>query len=321
MTRIRQTKQQKAEYDRKRKAEGRKERRLTKPLKLFFKNKYNALYDEFMEFYNQMDNKYPEKKDLTKTEMFKDFLKPYSAVNNPIENIVVETSTETTSVVETSTANNLLYEYMSTANNPVETSTLTPSKPPQLNIPAVNNPIETSTVNPVETSTLTPSKPPQLNIPAVNNPIETSTVNPVETSTLTPSKPPQLNIPAVNNPIETSTVNPVETSTLTPSKPPQLNIPAVNNPIETSTVNPVETSTLTPSKPPQLNMPAVNNPVETSTTNNLLFDVIESLFGPGGIDEYVDHMNNIDEGIDINTLDELKLDYEDFNFELECMEF
>ena len=228
MTRVRQTKQQKAEYDRKRKAEGRKERRLTKPMKLFFKNKYSALYDEFMEFYNRMDNKYPEKKDLTKTQTFKDFLKSYSAANNP---------------AETSSVN------ISAVNNPAETSSV--------NISAANNPAETSSVN----------------ISAANNPAETSSVN----------------ISAANNPAETSSVN----------------ISAANNPAETSSVN----------------ISAANNPAETSTTNNLLFDVIETLFGPGGIDEYIDHMNNIDEGIDINTLDEIKLDYEDFNFELDCMEF
>ena len=163
MTRVRQTKQQKAEYDRKRKAEVRKERRLTKPMKLFFKNKYTALYDEFMEFYNQMDNKYPEKKDLTKTQMFKDFLKSYSAANNP-----VETSTETSSV------------NISAAINPAETSSV--------NISAANNPAETSSVN--ISAANNPAETSSVNISAANNPAETSSVNisaainPAETSSV-----------------------------------------------------------------------------------------------------------------------------------------
>ena len=256
MTRVRQTKQQKAEYDRKRKAEGRKERRLTKPMKLFFKNKYSALYDEFMEFYNRMDNKYPEKKDLTKTQTFKDFLKSYSAANNP---------------AETSSVN------ISAANNPAETSSV--------NISTITSLVQTTSV--VETST------------ASNLVVETSTANNLLCEYMsTTNKLLYDVIESEYMPVETSAANnPAETSSV--------NISAANNPAETSSVN----------------ISAANNPAETSTTNNLLFDVIETLFGPGGIDEYIDHMNNIDEGIDINTLDELKLDYEDFNFELECMDF
>ena len=236
------TKQQKAEYDKQRKAEGRKERRLTKPMKLFFKYKYSALYEEYMEFYNRMESENPNKKDLTKSQTFKEFLKPYVA-----ETITTRVETITT-----------LVETTSTVTTVVETSSV--------NIPAT----ETSSVNIPATETSS------VNIPAT----ETSSVNIPATETSS------VNIPAT----ETSSVN----------------IPAT----ETSSVNIPATETS-----------SVIIPAETSTSNNILFDVIETLFGPGGIDEYVDHMNNIDEGIDINGLDELKLDYEDFNFELECEEF
>ena len=70
----RQTKADKARYDKERKAFDRKERRFTKPLKLFIQRKYPAQYDEFVKFFNLMENTYQGKKDLTKTEMFTKFL-------------------------------------------------------------------------------------------------------------------------------------------------------------------------------------------------------------------------------------------------------
>ena len=73
------TKEEKAEYDRKRKANAIKERRFTKPFKIFMERKYVNQYREFVRFYNEMENKYPNKRDLTKTELFKDFLKEYPA--------------------------------------------------------------------------------------------------------------------------------------------------------------------------------------------------------------------------------------------------
>ena len=59
------TKQEKAEYDRKRKANGIKERRFMKPLKIFMERKYIKEYREFVKFYNEMQNKFPTKRDLT----------------------------------------------------------------------------------------------------------------------------------------------------------------------------------------------------------------------------------------------------------------
>ena len=69
-----QSKVEKAKYDKQRKADERKERRFTKPLKMFFQRKYPTYYGEFVKFFKYMENEYPGKKDLTKTDMFKEFL-------------------------------------------------------------------------------------------------------------------------------------------------------------------------------------------------------------------------------------------------------
>ena len=63
----------------------------------------------------------------------------------------------------------------------------------------------------------------------------------------------------------------------------------------------------------------------TSFTRNAEHDIIselvDELFGPGDLDRYIEHVENADEGIDVNILDELKLDLEPFDFELEALDF
>ena len=69
-----QSKAEKAKYDKERKANERKERRFTKPLKMFFQRKYPTYYCEFVKFFKHLEDEYPGKKDLTKTAKFKEFL-------------------------------------------------------------------------------------------------------------------------------------------------------------------------------------------------------------------------------------------------------
>ena len=75
----RQTKADKAKYDKARKAMCREERRFTKPLKLFMQLKYPLQYDDFLKFFNLMESTYQGKKDLTKTEMFRKFINNYTS--------------------------------------------------------------------------------------------------------------------------------------------------------------------------------------------------------------------------------------------------
>ena len=242
------TKQQKAEYDRKRKADAIKERRLTKPLKLFFKNKYAALYDEFMEFFNQMDNKYPEKKDLTKTQMFKDFLKPYA-----------ETSIENTSVVEHPAQEE---EY------PILASLLEPL-------------VQPASTEPTSTSASTE--------PASTEPTFTSA-----------STEPASTEPASTEPlVQSASTEPASTEPLVQSASTE---PASTEPL-------VQAASTEP----------VSQPL--SSQRNIISELIDELFGQGDLDQYLQHVENIDEGIDVNILDELRLDYLDFDFEQETVGF
>ena len=75
-----QTKLEKAKYDKERKASERRERRFTKPLKLFFQRKYPTHYAEFVKFFSHLEKEHPGKKDLTKTDKFKEFLS-----NHPVQ--------------------------------------------------------------------------------------------------------------------------------------------------------------------------------------------------------------------------------------------
>ena len=56
-------------------------------------------------------------------------------------------------------------------------------------------------------------------------------------------------------------------------------------------------------------------------TRNIINELVDELFGQGGLDQYIEHVENEDEGIDVNVLDELKLDLEPFDFELETIDF
>ena len=97
MPRPRRSKEDKAKYDKERKAIQRREMRFTKPFKLFIQRKYPVQYDEFIKFYILMESTSPSKKDLTKTEMFRKFLRDYPTqeTNYPIITSMIQaTSTE-----------------------------------------------------------------------------------------------------------------------------------------------------------------------------------------------------------------------------------
>ena len=138
-----QTKAEKADYDKRRKAMERRERRFTKPLKLFFQRKYSILYKEYVKFFNDMHNKYPGKKDLTKTEMFRDFLTAYPAEIEQVE--VLETSSSPVETISIAPVQTTTYpaeieqvEVLETSSSPVETS---------------SSPVETISIAPVQTTT------------------------------------------------------------------------------------------------------------------------------------------------------------------------
>ena len=112
-----------------------------------------------------------------------------------------------------------------------------------------------------------------------------------------------------SSPVETTSSSPIETTSIAP-----VQTTTSSSPVETTSIAPVQTTTS-------------SSPVETTsiapvqTTTSLISDIIDELFGPGGLDQYIDHMENADEGIEINTIDELKLDLEPFDFELETADF
>ena len=109
-----QTKAEKAEYDKERKAGERKEKRFTKPLKVFIQRKYPVIYSEFVKFFNQLENENTGKKDLTKTNTFKEFLTNYPTQEKTLTSLVETTTTSfpnlispveaTVEVIESSTS-------------------------------------------------------------------------------------------------------------------------------------------------------------------------------------------------------------------------
>ena len=228
------SKQEKAEYDRKRKADAIKERRFMKPLKIFMKKKYVKQYNDFVKFYNEMEKKFPSKRDLTKSEMFKNFLKDYPETSEPIEPAVPASETIEPTVPAS--------------------ETIEPT------VPAVE------TIEPA--------------VPAVE------TIEPA--------------VPAVE------TIEPAvpAVETIEPT------VPAVET-IE-PTVPAVETIEPT--------VPAVET-IEPLVRNDLLPNILNDMFGPGDLDSYVEFMENADEGIDINVIDELMLELEEFDFEVETRDF
>ena len=200
----RQTKTDKAKYDKERKAKERKERRFTKPLKLFFKAKYFAQYDEFEKFFKQLENTYPGKKDLTKTSMFREFLSNYPVEENSTVSLDAKITAE-----------------------------LFP------NVASILESVTSSDEAISQASTAFPN---------------TSSSKAI---------------------VEASSTSPVQV-------------------LESSSHN---------------------------QTRNIISELVDELFGPGGLDQYIDHVENMDEGIDVNILDELKLDLEPFDFELEAIDF
>ena len=226
MPRSTQTKKEdKAKYDKERKAIQRKERRFAKPFKLFMYRKYPAQYGEFVTFFNLLENTYPGKKDLTKTEMFRKFMSDHSA--------------------------------QETEQYPVMASLLEPNTSPTEPFP------NTSTIQAVSTS---------------------FTQNPnTAASLLEPNTSPTEPFP------NTSTIQAVSTS-------------FTQNP-NTSTTQTTSTS------------------FTQNAEHNIISELVDELFGSGDLDRYIEHVENADEGIDVNILDELKLDLEPFNFELEALDF
>ena len=133
-----QTKLEKAKYDKERKASEHRERRFTKPLKLFFQRKYPTHYAEFVKFFKHLEKEYPGKKDLTKTDKFKEFLSnhpvqeksmvPLDAeiVINLFPNLVSTLESSSTSSTEATTSPVEVLESSSSQDqtpNMVETST------------------------------------------------------------------------------------------------------------------------------------------------------------------------------------------------------
>ena len=272
------TKQQKADYDRKRKKEQIRERRFTKPLKLFFQRKYSDSYKEYLNFFNEMDNKYPGKKDLTKSEMFRKFLSLYPAEN---ETITPSSPSETT-IKETTTPS-------SPSETTIKETTSSPS--------SAETTIKETTIppSPSETTikeTTTPSSPSETTIKET-----TSSPSSAETTIKETTIPP--------SPSETT----IKETTIPPS-------PSETTIKETTTTptSPSETTTTPPS-------PSETTIAPVQTALSVISSIADDLFGPGGLDQYVEHMENLDEGIDVNILDELRLDFTPFDFELETEDF
>ena len=49
-------------------------RRFNEPLKIFIQRKYNEIFQEYTELYNRMEEENPSRKDLCKSETFKEWL-------------------------------------------------------------------------------------------------------------------------------------------------------------------------------------------------------------------------------------------------------
>ena len=217
MPRSTQTKKDKAKYDKERKAIQRKEWRFAKPFKLFMCRKYPAQYGEFVTFFNLLENTYPGKRDLTKSEMFRKFMSDHPAPE--------------------------------TEQYPVMASLLEPN---------------TSSTEPFPNTSFT------------QNPNTAVSLLEPNTSSTEPFP-------------NTSTIEVVSTS-------------FSQNP-NTSTTQ--TTSTF----------------FTRNAERNIISELVDELFGPGDLDRYIEHVENADEGIDVNILDELKLDLEPFDFELEALDF
>ena len=244
------TKQQKADYDRERKREQIKERRFTKPLKIFFQTKYPDLYKEYEKFFNEMNNKYPRKRDLTKSEIFKNFLN------------TVQTTTSLRDTVQTTTS----------LRDTVQTTT------------SLRDAIQIfSDIEPVQTTT--PSRD-GIGI-SFNNPVQTTTSS---------------------NIINFSDIEPVQTTTSSRRDVVQT-ITSSQDVVQTITLSQDAVQTITSSRD------------VVQTTSSLISNIYDELFGTGGLDQYIDHIENLDEGIDVNILDELRLDFEPFDFEQETVDF
>ena len=288
------TKQQKADYDRERKREQIKERRFTKPLKIFFQTKYPDLYKEYEKFFNEMNNKYPRKRDLTKSEIFKNFLN------------TVQTTTSLRDTVQTTTS---LRDAIQIFSDIEPVQTITPSW----------DGIGISFNNSVQTTT--PSRD-AIGI-TLNNPVQTTTPswdgigisfnNSVQTTT--PSRD-AIGI-TLNNPVQTTTssniinfsdIEPVQTTTSSRRDVVQT-ITSSQDVVQTITLSQDAVQTITSSRD------------VVQTTSSLISNICDELFGTGGLDQYIDHIENLDEGIDVNILDELRLDFEPFDFEQETADF
>ena len=224
MPRARQTKLDKARYDRERKVFERKERRFTKPLKLFMQRKYPAQYNEFVKFFNLME-KTSGKKDLTKTEMFKKFLNDHPAQETEVYPVIASLLEPTTSPIEV-------------ASQPFPNTSPTE---------AASQPFPNT--SPTE---------------AASQPFPNT--SPTE---------------AASQPF----------------------------PNTSSTSLPSSTST------------QIIEPSSSSSQRDIISELVDELFGQGDLDQYIEHVENVDEGIDVNIFDEMKLDWEPFDFELETVNF
>ena len=216
----RQTKADKAKYDKARKAIYREERRFTKPLKLFIQLKYPLQYDDFVKFFNLMESTYQGKKDLTKTEMFRKFINNYTSQ---------ETVDHTLSIID---------------RYPVLSKEILKEDP-------------------------------------ISYPNTSSSKEDPKTSL----------IDSISYPNTSSSKEDPKTSLVV----------------------------IEPSKEISPNTSA--EPFLQDQTRNIINELVDELFGQGGLDQYIEYVENEDEGIDVNILDELKLDLEPFDFELEAIDF
>ena len=67
-----------------------KERRFNYPLRVFIERKYPKIFNEYVELFNNMDSKTPDKRDLTTSKFFKEWVAENSALEStePVVDIV-----------------------------------------------------------------------------------------------------------------------------------------------------------------------------------------------------------------------------------------
>ena len=127
---------------------------------------------------------------------------------------------------------------------------------------------------------------------------------------------------ANTNPSETSLASEINSSsTIANTNPSETSLASeINSSSSIANTNPSETSLA--SEINSSSTIANTNPSETSTTPNTLSQLVDELFDFDGIpDEVLFGNNENDEGIELNSFDELAYDYEPFDFLNETKDF